>query len=261
MTARRKTRPANRRNPGFSLVELLLALALASLLVLGLVQIVSAVSAAGSLQRNQAQIQEHARFATALLSRAVRQAGYRPEPWNDAFAVEALTTESGDGVGHASDRLAVREWSDLNCFDNRNPDIDSGGQPLFYLRESVFDLGGDNSLTRLCRYGPGNAGFITQVRRQGVVKGVESFQVLYGEDADRDGHIERWVRAGQWSDSRRVVGIRIGLLLASENAVADHQAPPVTETLNILDATATLPADGRLRQVVEIAVALRNRTR
>ena len=246
---------------GFTLVELLLAVALAALLILGLVQIVAAASAAGGLQRNQAQIQDHARFATAILSRAVRQAGYRPEPWNEAFAEEALTVESANAVSASSDRLAVRGWSDLNCFDNRNPDLDAAGEPRFYVRESVFDLSGGHNLTLLCRYGPSATELTTQIRRQGVVKGVESFQALYGEDADLDGNIERWVRAGQWSDARRVLGVRIGLLLASADAVADPQAQPDPETLKVLDTTTAAPADGRLRQVVDFTVALRGRTR
>jgi type IV pilus assembly protein PilW len=260
VSTRGKSRSGHPRGAGFSLIELLLALTLTSLLILGLVQISSAASAAGSLQRNQAQIQEHARFATALLSRAIRQAGFRPEPWNEALTSAALTTESSDGAGAASDRLAVRSWSDLNCFGNRNPDLDQAGQPLFYVRESVFDLGGGDSLTRICRYGPDAARLITQVRRQGVVQGIESFQVLYGEDVDLDGHVERWVRAGQWSDPGRVRGIRIGLLLVSENPVADQQTRPVSDALNILDATIRPPADGRLRQVLDFTVALRGRT-
>jgi type II secretory pathway component PulJ len=249
----RQPRDSDRaRSAGFTLVELLLAVTLASLLILGLVQIVAAASAAGSLQRNQAQMQEHARFAASILSRAIRQAGYRPEPWNDAFGAEALLIESGDGVRASSDRMAVREWSDLNCFDNRNPDVDSAGEP---------HLGGDNSLTRLCRYGPSPAELTTQIRRQGVVMNVESFQALYGEDADLDGNIERWVAAGQWIDPQRVLGIRIGLLLASENAVAHPQTTPPAEPVRVLDATVSPPADGKLRRVVEFAVALRGRTR
>lgn len=262
MKTTRETSPTGHANDvGFTLVELLLSLALASLLILGLVQIVAAASAAGGLQRNQAQLQEHARFATATLSRVVHQAGYRPEPWNDAFGVEALTAESGDGVSASSDRLAVRSWSDLNCFDNRNPSLDDVGEPRFYVRESVFDLSGDDNLTMLCRYGPDATELTTQVRRQGLVKGVESFQTLYGEDLDLDGNVERWVQAGQWSDARRVLGIRIGLLLASDDAVADSQAQPYNELLNILDAATAVPADGRLRQVVEFTVALRGRNR
>ena len=262
MNVGRQPRDSDRApSAGFTLVELLLALAVASVLILGLVQIVAAASAAGTLQRNDAQIQEHARFAVAILSRAVRQAGYRPEPWNEALTTTALLTESGDGVSASSDRLAVREWSELNCFDHRNPDVDSAGEPRFYIRESVFDLNGDSSLTRVCRYGPSPAELTTQIRRQGVVTDVESFQALYGEDADLDGNIERWVAAGQWSDPQRVLGIRMGLLLASENAVADQRTTPPAEPVRVLDATVMPPADGKLRRVVEFAVALRGRTR
>lgn len=244
------------RITGFTLLELLLTLALTVLLILGLVQIVSATSTAGSLQRNQAQIQDHARFAIAVLSRAVRQAGYRPEPWNVAYGPEALTPQTANGVTATGDRLAVRSWSDLNCFDKRNPELDSEGHPRFYLRESVFDLSRDYGLTRLCRYGPNADVLTTQIQRQGMVSGVESFQVLYGEDGDRDGNVERWVTAGQWGDPERVVGVQIGLLFASEQAVVE----PLTQEYEVLDAAATAAADGKLRQVFDFTVAIRGRT-
>jgi prepilin-type N-terminal cleavage/methylation domain-containing protein len=241
---------------GFTLLELLLAMALAALLILGLVQIVSATSTAGSLQSNQAQILDHARFAIAVLSEAVRQAGYRPEPWNGAYGPEALTPQTANGVTANGDRLAVRSWSDLNCFDNRNPELDSDGHPRFYLRESVFDLSRDYGLTRLCRYGPDAADLTTQIRRQGMVPGVESFQVLFGEDGDLDGNIERWVTAGQWGDPRRVLGIRIGLLFASEQSVVE----PLTQEYEVLDAATMATGDGKLRQVFDFTVAIRGRT-
>jgi type IV pilus assembly protein PilW len=240
---------------GFSLLELLLAAALGALLILGLVQIVAAASAAGSLQRNQAQIQDHARFAIGILSRTIREAGFRPEPWSDAYAEDALNERTLDGATPSGDRLAIRDWSDVNCFDNRNPDVDSEGHPLFYLRETVFDLTGDQSLTRLCRYGPSTTALTLQVPRQGLVPGVESFQLLFGEDADQDGSIERWVTAGQWSDPQRVLGVRLGLLLASEESVAE----PVSQQHRVLDATVPSPADGKLRRVFEFAVAIRSR--
>jgi len=245
----------NDRCAGFSLLELLLAMTLAALLILGLVQIVAAASAAGRLQRNQAQIQDHARLAIGALSKAVREAGYRPEPWNDAFQPLAFTSENLDGANAAGDRLALRTWSDLNCFGNRNPSVDSEGNPRFYIRESVFDISTKDQLARRCRYGPNPGQMTTQIRRQGLLPGVESFQVLYGEDGDSDGNIERWVTAGQWSDARRILGVRIGLLLASENGVVK----PAATQLQVLDATATVPPDGRLRRVFEFAASLRGR--
>lgn len=244
-----------RYRSGFTLLELLLATTLATVLILGLVQIVAAASAAGSLQRNQAQIQDHARFAIGILSRTIREAGFRPEPWNTAYAEEALNERTLDGVTVSGDRLVVRAWSDLNCFDSRNPDVDSAGQPRFYLRETVFDLSGDRSLTRLCRYGPGAADLTTEVKRQGLVPGVESFQTLYGEDTDRDGNIERWVTAGQWSDPQRVLGVRLGLLFASEESVVES----LPQHHRVLDTFTSSAADGKLRRVFEFAVAIRSR--
>jgi len=240
---------------GFSLLELLLAMALAALLILGLVQIVAAASAAGSLQRNQAQIQEHARLAIRVLSTAIREAGYRPEPWNDAFSPLVFPSENLDGASATGDRLALRTWSDLNCFGNRNPSVDSEGNPRFYIRESVFDVTNEHQLARRCRYGPSPGELTTQIRRQGLLPGVESFQVLFGEDGDSDGNIERWVTAGQWSDARQILGIRIGLLLASENSVVE----PAAVQQQVLDVTTATPADGRLRRVFDFAASLRSR--
>jgi type IV pilus assembly protein PilW len=241
---------------GMTLIELLIALALAAFLVLGLVQIVAAASAAGGLQRNQAELLDRARFAIGILGRAVRPAGYRPEPWNSDYAPDALGADNLGGASAAGDRLQLRTWSDRNCFDNRNPDRDADGRPRFYLRESVFDLTADGSLAHTCRYGPGPGNLTTQIPRQGLLPGVESFQVLYGDDSDGDGNIDGWARAGQWTDAQSVLGVQIGLLLASDDVVAE----PVGETFDVLGTRLQAPADGRLRRLFDFALAIRGRT-
>jgi type IV pilus assembly protein PilW len=246
-----------RAEPGMTLIELLVASALAALLILGLVTIVSATSAASLLQRNQSEVQDNARYALDFMARSVRQAGFSPEPWDDAYSIEALTAETAEGGPESSDRLAVRAWSDRNCFDNRNPDLDPEGEPLFYIRESMFDLTADKHLAHRCRYGPSPAELTTQIARQGLVRGIESFQVLYGEDADGDGNIERWVTAGEWGDSVHILGLRIGLLAASE----DNPADPAVREYQVLNVTESRPPDGRLRRAFSIAAAIRGRTR
>lgn len=254
---RRPANPGCAAGFGMTLVELLVATAVAAILILGLVIIASGTSAASLLQRNQAQLQDNIRYATSLVSRAVRQAGFSPAPWVDAIGREALTAESADGGAGFSDRLAVRTWSDRNCFENRNPDLDEMGEPRFYLRESVFDLTGAKHLAHECRYGPAPTDLTTQIRRQGAVPGIESFQVLYGEDADGDGEVERWVTAGAWDDPGNVLGIRVGLLAVSEDAVGDAAA----RDYDVLDVTESRPPDGRLRRVFQFAAAIRGRTR
>ena len=247
---------AGRLAAGMTLIEVLIALALGCFLVLGLVQIVSAASLASLMQRNQAEILDRARFAIGALGRNVRQAGYRPEPWNSAYSSEALGEGSLDGASTAAgDRLELRGWSDRNCFDNRNPDLDGTGRPRFYLRESQFELTAEGSLAHTCRYGPAPGNLTTQIARQGLVPGVEAFEVLYGEDTDADGNIDRWLRAGQWANAGSVLGLRVGLLLASDDAVAE----PVTATFDVFGTPLPAPADGRLRRLFDFALAIRGR--
>jgi type IV pilus assembly protein PilW len=244
------------RNDGMMLIELIITMALSALLILGLVQIASAASSSTRLQRNQAQIQEHARLAVYTLTDVIRQTGFTPQPWSEQYPPLGLAENSLDNVSKSSDRLAVRSWSDLNCFNNLNPEMDSSGNASFFIREFVFDLNSDNGLTQQCRFGPSLTKLTTQVRRQGFIQGVESFQVLYGQDSDLDGNIEAWVKAGQWSDSRNILGVKIGLLLASQDAVT------VKESKNhvVLDSMLRKPADGKLRRVIQFTAAIKGRT-
>jgi len=240
---------------GLTLMELVIALAISALLVLGLVQITAAASSSTQLQRNQAQVQENARLAFKTLSHAIHRAGFNPQPWSTQFPQLNLLELSLDSVTSAGDRLAIRDWSDLNCFDNRNPDTDTSGNSAFYIREFTFDINTDKNLTLQCRYGPTLANLRVQVRRQGLVRNIESFQLLFGEDADGDGSIDSWVRAENWTNMQDVLGVRIGLLLSSEEAVLK----PEPLRLQVLDSTIDSPADGRLRRVSWFTTAIKGR--
>lgn len=238
-----------------TLIELLLALALGSLLLTGLIQVVSAATSSSRLQDEQAMLQENARYAISLLSRHVRQAGFNPEPWNTLQFLPAFTDETEDGASAGSDRLALQSWSDRNCFDALNPVRDSAGRPAFYLRQSVFDLNTTKNLAHSCRYGPSATELVTQIRRQGLIPGVESFQLLFGEDLDGDLHVERWVRAGAWTADSAVRGVRAGLLLSGSAPVLE----PESLEYRILNTTRRAPADRRLRRAVEFTASIRAR--
>lgn len=250
----------NRTHPpssctGLTLLELLLAMSLTAILLLGLVQLVSAAGSAARLQDNQATLQDRARYATNLLSSTISEAGFSPEPWTTEFDSIAISPETEDGVSPHSDRLVVSTWSDRNCFGNINPDRDADGRPRFFLRKSAFDLNGSGHLARSCRYGPSAGRLTTQVRRQGLVPGVESFQCLFGLDSDHDGNVDKWVRAGHWPDETQIIGVRAALLLASPDAVASETG----RTWPILDSDRRPRADGKLRELVELTLAIRSR--
>jgi type IV pilus assembly protein PilW len=244
------------KQKGMLLVELLLAALLSAFLILGLVQIVSAARSSFRLQENEAEVQENGRHAIATLGVLVRQAGFSPQPWNESFNSQALTPDTRDRVSARSDRIALRSWSNLNCFNNRNPIEDESGEPAFFIRESVFDLNNRRDLTHTCRYGPTDAEFITQIRRQGFIRNVESFQVLYGEDGDHDGNIDRWVRGGEWADESQVLGVRLGLLLNSSDVVVEQAA----QDFSVLDFQYSTRADGKLHRFFEFTAAIKGRS-
>jgi hypothetical protein len=53
-----------------------------------------------------------------------------------------------------------------------------------------------------------------------------------------------------------VLGVRIGLLLASDDAVAE----PLNASFEVLGTALQAPADGRLRRLFDFAAAFRGRT-
>jgi type IV pilus assembly protein PilW len=240
---------------GFSLVELLIASALGTVLLLGMVQLAATTSATSQTQESHALLQERAVFAMHMLAEHVRQAGYRPQPWNADSEIQAITVASADTVSTHGDRLAIQSLSELNCFSVRNPDLDSDGRPLFYRLESTFDLNGSGNLTYRCRYGPGPGAMVEQIRRQGQVPGVDSFQVLYGEDSNADGTVDHWSRAGEWQNQEKILGLRIGLLLRGELPTQS----PATSVYSVLDHSFIAPADGKPRRLYQLTAALRGR--
>jgi type IV pilus assembly protein PilW len=103
-----------------------------------------------------------------------------------------------------------------------------------------------------------------------LVPGVESFQILYGEDKSADYVPDRWVPAGASGlDMTKVVALRFGIVLASPNINTATQA----DTKTYLVFGADYPSSGdagtafvaptadnkRLRKLYSYTVALRNR--
>lgn len=238
---------------GASLVELLVAMLIGAILLTGLVQIAAGARSSFRLQEALAEVQESGRFAIDTLGGILRQSAFVPDPWVEDLAFVGLTRETGDDINQHGDRLAVRTWSDRNCFGNPNPVAGNAGLPEFYLRETVIELNDAGSLIQSCRYGPGGGPSVTQLRRQGLVQNVDGFEVLYAEDQDGDRKPDRWVPAGQWQSERQVVGLQLAILLSSHESVTE----PVPQVYNLLDKVVRAPADGKLRRTFTYVQALR----
>lgn len=243
-------------NRGISLLELLMAMLIGAILLIGLVQIVAAARSSFRLQEGLAELQESGRFAIDNLAGVLRQADFTPEPWQGAGDQVGLTSETRDAVSSKGDRLAIRTWSERNCFGAANTATDASGRPRFYLMESILTLSNSGNLAYTCRYGPNAKQFVTQVLNQGLLENTEALQALYAEDLDNDGQSDRWVKGGQWLDQRRISGLQIAVLVHSDQAVTDGTAKSYT----LLDKTVNAAADGKLRRVFTYSLAFRGRS-
>ena len=240
---------------GLSMVELLVAMLLALLLLVGLVQIAVAARSSFRLQESVAELQERGRFAADSLGNILRQSTFTPRPWQVPAAAAGLLDNTQDTIRTHGDRLAFRTWSDRNCFGNANPVRDASGLPAFYMKEHVLELNGSANLAHTCRYGPDPGNYITQIQRQGLVQGVEAFQALYAEDSNGDGEADRWVRGAEWQNEPRVLGVQLALLLSSSEPVVE----PREQTFTVLVDTVVSAADGKLRRLLTLAHAFRGR--
>jgi len=86
------------RMVGLSLVELMVAMVIGLILMLGVVQIFSASHAASRLSEGASRVQENARFALDFLERDIRMAGHMGCVNDQAHVVKNL----GDPVNHLS---------------------------------------------------------------------------------------------------------------------------------------------------------------
>lgn len=239
---------------GFGLLELLTALALGALLLAGLLQIASSLSAGFRHQSEANALAERARFAWQSLREAVEAAGFTPEPWTSG-ASPAVLDVSRDAHNARGDRLALERRSDRNCYGNPNPVVDENGAAAYFLLRTSFEVRASGELAWVCDYGPEASSLVRQVNHLSIIAGVESFQVQYGVDADGNGAVDRWLRAGQWGEENRLRGVRFSLLLASPHPLGTTEGA----SFQVLEETISTPADGRIRQVWQGVISIGGR--
>lgn len=317
-----------RRQAGFTLTELLVALVLGALVVLAATAMVVTSRATYRTQDEATRIAESSRFGLELVDRMVRLAGYTdfgggsltvpafytPDPtWSaspDAYAlngpnvVGANNSKPTSGaVINGSDSLTIRFYGsgDPGVAGDKNL-LDCAGAPTAAPASSfatfstsraynVFfiDTDTDGEPALKCRRQTYDASGVPQptLDTQTLIRGVESFQVLYGEgiyaagsppaDPDDVLPIQLVYRTGigganpvvNWSNVRSV---RIAMLLRSD---VGAQADTTATTYNLFGASypssgsdpgtqfstaALAPAERtRIRRVVQTTVFVRNR--
>lgn len=244
---------------GFSLVELMVALLLGSLISIAATQLFLVNRQADNLQQGLSTVQDQGRFIFDFLSRDLMQAGHGP-----LEAVQPFVFSGHDG--HVSvdaeqhDTLVMQVNKGTDCVGNE----DFVGIKKYHVREAF------GTLSLLCTEYEDVSGVWTAkyANAEALIDNVEGFQVLYGLDyqalgAKGYGQADVYVPASLADEaSQRIVSVRFAVLLASDRKVGfDSALAPDSFTLldqSLGEDQGVDPADGRLYRVYSSTVALRN---
>jgi len=228
----------------------MVALTIGLVMLAGILQISLANKESSRLQRNMGFVQQNIRSAMELLTQDIRMAGHYIDSnpatrFLNAPAPFDITT-TRDGGDANNDTITVTYESDTDCLGQATPAPNAAGDRFAVNRYSIANQ-------RLVCLGNGNL-----TRSQPLVDGVESLQILYGENTDGNPRsANRYVQAWQVADMRNVVSVRIAMRFISRESVRttanNHQYA-------LLDATAFTPVanDRLLRKEITTTISLRN---
>lgn len=242
---------------GFSLVELMVALLLGSLVTIVALQLLGTNQRAFRLQQSLLDVQEQGRFALDYIARDLRMMGYVQMDATGAPVMTGVGLQTTNSVaggvtypgsvnnegGTGNDRLTFSFFGVEDC---------EGDQPAAedLIINSYWVQNGE--LRCIGSVDPATRGIV-------LVSGVESFQVLAGIDEVQDGNpfASRYVTVNNVA-GRIAVAMRVALLVASETPQQDLGDPEDFVVLDeALDGAVDLQED-LIRRLFTTTVKSRN---
>ena len=239
---------------GFSLVELMVALLLGSIITAAAVELFVVNRQTENLQQGVSLIQDQGRFIFDYVSRDLMQAGHGTTEAVDPFIFSGHNGIVGSD-GNRYDVLVTQVDGGVGCQGNTG----FSGIKQYFV---------NSSRSLLCSEYKNVAGSWTAGNSESLIDNVEAFQVLYGLDYNKFGEAGYGQAnlytnaAGAVAAGKRIVSVRFGVLLSSDHVVSlDKSLAPTSITLldQTIDASDGVTLnDGRLFRVYSSTVALRN---
>ncbi len=278
------TKALLRSQKGLSLIELMVALVLGLVLMIGVLQVFLASRQTFATNEAMSRLQENGRFALDYISNSARHAGYTNPRARlekglsiNALASDACDNQSGfsgtdinacssDGGGNLSDSIG---------FALQPPEIDGtrrdclgntvAADQIIINRFEIIPADTANNIPAAlgCRVWnlTTKAWANADPNVYPLIEGIDSLQVLYGLD-DAGGTTRspsRYVSAGNVTNWQNVLSVRIALLA---NSVSALTPAPQNRNYVLLDAAplaaADLNNDNRARQIYSTTIHLKN---
>ncbi|WP_010181743.1 PilW family protein [Glaciecola sp. HTCC2999] len=268
------------KQAGFSLVEVMLSLALGAILSVTVIQVMVSQTVTNKRNRALASVQENGRFAIIKLQQDILQTG-RYDQLSPSLqrakdtAEEAIFLQhsavvlpatfsrrealgSMQGVNGANDTLVISKVAQTDCrgyhlgysHDQEFPVVNEYFIQDHKLKCRGFDLRvlrGQQLAT-----GHNNHNAFT------ILDNVEAFHVVYGVANHTAGSTQttsiQYVTADNLTEPHKVVAIRIGLLIRSDNPINVDNA----QGFAVLNEALVLPSSSHLYRQFETTIMLRN---
>lgn len=242
-------RLSKQQQRGLTLVELLVALALGSLISTAAIQMLLTNKKTLTTQQGNNEVEENGRYAIDFLIRDIRKAGMRP---TTATAKVATPIAATNGSTNTGDTITVTYTVDSS--DTNAPPADCNGNALSGTNPTVINQYYVTNGRLMCL---GNG----STTAGEIVDGVDAFQILYGIDNVIDGNLV----VTQWTStpatSATIAAVRIGLMVHSDTVFTDLPAP--TAAVNVLGqvtlaANSSTLNDGSVHRLFVSSTLLRN---
>jgi type IV pilus assembly protein PilW len=252
---------------GFTLVELMIAVAIALFLMGGLVTILQNVRGAYNNQQALAQLQDQQRFAMMVLTDVIQAGGYFPDPttWTPIASLPAAgayrvgQTFWGTYAAGGGDTVGVRYRTLIN--DPSSPMILCDGstntaQGPSYAYTNTFSVRAPVGTTPgalLCQVD--NLGAAAAAPGVPIVNGVVGLQIYYGVKRDftvNDYNVDTYLRADQMAAASCTVVIDWGSPTAGCDWANVAAVRVILTFTNPLFGQAGQPATVTFERVIEV---------
>lgn len=258
---------------GFTLVELMVSLALGLLVSLGAMQLFVTNQQTFNYQKGMADVQSSGRFVLDYLRSDIWRAGastvdVTPVPFPSATAQSPSGYIMSDGSSsglNSNDQLVMRFYASTAGTDCEGNSYAAG---VFVNSRYFVRTDSDTGMPGLACDASTDSG--TSATASGVdtglilVAGVDSFQVLYGVDdgVNAAATLNRYLTATQYialATKPAILSVQVGLLLRSAESAGVNET--VNQDFYVLDNRiqyGDLPADNRVRRLFVGTMAVRN---